>query len=234
VEPAYLKDPAKQTSLRSAISVPLRGQDGVMGALTLYSLRSDAFNQDHLRVLLAIRLKAGLTIENSLRFGHAKTAAENDELTGLLNAGSVFRLLSSEIAASAATHRRVAVLVLDLDGFKVANDLHGHMAGNRILQEVAAGLKQFCRRTDHVARMGGDEFVLVLPDADDLSIAGILGRIHELGPEAGMKTCGERLITISAGVAVFPKDGADAESLLEAADRQMYEAKRSRSNRRVA
>ena len=226
VEPGYLNDPQKITTLRSAVSVPLPGQAGVIGALSLYRLDPDAFNQDHLRVLRAISPKAGLAIENSLRFRSAKYAAEKDELTGLLNSGALFRLLSTELRDAADRNKPVAIIVLDLDGFKQANDLYGHLTGNRVLQEVALGLKECCRRTDHVARLGGDEFVLVLPDADEACVAAVLDRIRDLGPEAGTKVCGTPLITISSGVASYPADGVDPEVLLEKADHSMYEAKK--------
>ncbi|HVW87012.1 MAG TPA: HD domain-containing phosphohydrolase, partial [Bryobacteraceae bacterium] len=210
VEPGYLNDPQKITTVHSAISVPLPGQAGVIGALSLYHLRPDAFNQDHLRVLRAISPKAGLAIENSLRFQKAKYAAEKDELTGLLNAGALFRLLTGELRDAADRNTRVAIIVLDVDGFKQVNDVYGHLAGNRLLQEVAAGLRDCCRRTDHVARLGGDEFVLVLPDADTSSITAVLSRVASLGPEAGIKVCGKPLITVSSGVAIYPVDGLDA------------------------
>jgi diguanylate cyclase (GGDEF)-like protein/putative nucleotidyltransferase with HDIG domain len=226
VEPGYLNDPQKITTLRSAVSVPLPGQAGVIGALSLYRLDPDAFNQDHLRVLKAISPKAGLAIENSLRFRSAKYAAEKDELTGLLNSGALFRLLSTELRDAADRNSSVAIIVLDLDGFKQANDLYGHLTGNRILQEISHGLKDCCRRTDHVARLGGDEFVLVLPDADSACVAAVLDRIRDLGPETGIKVCGTPLITISSGVATYPADGVDPEILLEKADLSMYEAKK--------
>jgi diguanylate cyclase (GGDEF)-like protein/putative nucleotidyltransferase with HDIG domain len=232
VEPGYLNDPSKITSLSSAISVPLPGQSAVIGVLSLYHLKPDAFNQDHLRVLLAIRSKVGLAIENSLRFSRAKLMAEKDELTGLPNVGSLFRLLGQELQNAIERETSLAVIVLDLNGFKQANDTHGHLAGNRILQEVANGLLACCRHTDHVARMGGDEFVLVLPAADAETVSSAMRRIQELGPAAGMKVCGEPLVTISSGVAVYPQDGADAESLLEKADQLMYESKKEARRKR--
>ena len=233
VEPGYLKDRQKITNLRSAISVPLNGRDGVVAVLTLYHLAPEAFDQDHLRVLLAIRSKAGLAIENSIRYSRVAFAAEKDELTGLLNAGSLSRLLEQAIRESSARQGMLSVIVLDLDGFKQANDEYGHLAGNRVLQEIALGLTDCCRRSDYVARLGGDEFVLVLRDADPQNLTGILSRIQHLGPEAGMKACGARFISISSGVAMFPQDGRDAESLLETADLRMYEAKKESKTRRA-
>jgi diguanylate cyclase (GGDEF)-like protein len=234
VEPGYMNDPQKITTLRSAISVPLPGQSGVIGALSLYHLRPDAFTQDHLRVLLAIRSKAGLAIDNSLRFRRAKHAAEKDELTGLLNAGSLFKLLEEELKNAADQNATLAVVVLDLDGFKQANDVYGHLAGNKVLQEVASGLVDSCRKTDYVARLGGDEFVLVIIDAGPRDIDQLMARIQELGPEAGIKACGEPMITISSGIAMYPNDGLDAESLLERADQLMYDAKKESKRKRAS
>jgi diguanylate cyclase (GGDEF)-like protein len=234
VEPGYLNDPQKITALRSAISVPLPGQEGVIGALSLYRLEPDAFTQDHLRVLLAIRFKAGQAIENSLRFGRAKVAAEKDDLTGLLNSGSLFRLLGKELAKAARQATNVAIVMIDLNGFKQANDRHGHLAGNRVLQEVVSGLVARCRASDHIARLGGDEFVLVLPDASPENVAGVMVRIEGLGLEAGMKACGDSSITISSGVAAYPQDGADAETLLERADQRMYQCKKDSMKARVS
>jgi len=232
VEPGYLNDPQKITVLLSALSVPLPGQNGVIGALTLYHLRADAFTQDHLRVLLAIHGKAGLAIENSLRFRRARNMAETDELTGLLNAGSLFRLLERELRVGMERGKSVAVIVLDLDGFKQANDVHGHLAGNRVLQDVASGLRRCCRQSDHVARLGGDEFVLVLVDADSDQVSAVLRRIGELGPAVSLGVFRTPVVTISSGMAISPLDGKDGEALLEKADQRMYEEKKQSRRRR--
>jgi diguanylate cyclase (GGDEF)-like protein len=239
VEPGYLNDPQKITSLRSAVSVPLSGQNGPIGALTLYHLKPDAFDQDHLRILLAIRSKAGVAIENSLRFRLARHKAEKDELTGLLNAGSIFRLLEAELLKAQQKDRternsRVAVVVLDLDGFKQANDKYGHLAGNRVLQEIARGLVESSRLTDHVGRLGGDEFAIVAPGIDQENLSCLVKRLRSLGRTAGLAACGTPLIDISFGVALYPTDGTDPESLLERADQLMYEAKKENKRARAS
>jgi diguanylate cyclase (GGDEF)-like protein len=145
----------------------------------------------------------------------------------------LFRVLGEQIAGAEASKKNVAIVVMDLDGFKAANDRFGHLAGNRVLQEVAAGLTACCRVTDFVARLGGDEFVLVLPDVGDAEVAAILERIEHLGPEAGRMACGEPLISISSGVACYPRDGADPETLLERADNLMYQCKKLSKMRRA-
>ena len=90
VEPGYLNDPAKFSTLRSAVAVPLEGVNGVLGVLTLYHAESDAFTKDHLRILLAISSKIAVAIENALRFQRAESSATTDYLTDLPNARSLF------------------------------------------------------------------------------------------------------------------------------------------------
>ena len=225
VEAGYMNDPRLVTALRSAISVPLRSKDRIVGVLTLYSLRAAAFNADHRRILLAIAPRAGHAIENSLRFEMATNAADTDELTGLANARHLFAHLQQEVARSSRNSEPFAVILIDLDGFKNANDQYGHLAGNRILQAVSAGLRRNCRTGDMVARLGGDEFVLVLSDAGK-HVETTLARMEETMSTLAAEADCDAGITFSAGVSRFPEDGVDAETLLEKADERMYEAKR--------
>jgi diguanylate cyclase (GGDEF)-like protein/putative nucleotidyltransferase with HDIG domain len=225
VEAGYLNDESKVTPLRSAIAVPLICREQVVGVLTLYRLQTDAFTADHRRILGSISAKVGVVIDNALRFEQVQDAARTDELTGLLNSRSLFEYLSDEVNCSSQRKTPMAVLVMDLDGFKKANDEHGHLAGNRVLQTVAAGLRRSCRATDIVARLGGDEFVVVLPDPGEC-IPMMIERIHEVGQRAGDQIgC---MTSLSVGCAVYPDDATDAESLLEKADERMYEEKRLR------
>jgi diguanylate cyclase (GGDEF)-like protein len=198
-----------------------------VGVLTLYSLRAAAFTTDHRRILLAIAPKAGHAIDNSLRFEFATNAADTDELTGLVNARYLFAHLQQEVARNSRSGGSFAIVLLDLNGFKSANDRFGHLAGNRILQAVAAGLRQNCRAGDVVARLGGDEFVVVMPDAGkgvETTLTRMQATIQTLTLEASYAAH----ITFSAGVARYPDDGVDAEALLEKADERMYDAKRCR------
>jgi diguanylate cyclase (GGDEF)-like protein/putative nucleotidyltransferase with HDIG domain len=229
VESGYQNDPTKVTPLRSAIAVPLVCREQVVGVLTLYQLQSDAFTLDHRRILQNISAKVGVVIDNALRFEHVQDAARTDELTGLLNSRSLFEYLADEVALSAQRQVPMAVVVMDLDGFKKANDEHGHLAGNRVLQAVASGLRKCCRATDIVARMGGDEFVLVLSDPGDY-LPNLMERITEVGHRAAAEINHKTPLAISAGCALYPDDAIDAESLLEKADERMYEEKRRRKS----
>jgi putative methionine-R-sulfoxide reductase with GAF domain len=101
VESGYLADPTKVTPLRSAIAVPLQGRDQVVGVLTLYQLQADAFTQDHRRILLNISAKAGVVVENALKFEQVQDEARQDELTGLLNSRSLFEQLDQQVRSAA-------------------------------------------------------------------------------------------------------------------------------------
>jgi len=231
-EPGFVIDPKKYTPLRSAISVPLEGLQGVVGVLTLYHSERDAYNADHRRILLAISSKVALSVENALAFQQAENSATTDYLTELPNARSLFVHLDRELARCRRLNSSLAVMVCDLDGFKQINDRFGHLEGNRILRHFSKSLQGSCREYDYVARMGGDEFVLVAPglSGSAAQIRGIC--LNELANMAGREICGEDLLSVSVGFAFYPEDGTDAEKLLAEADRRMYMQKQQQQNRK--
>jgi diguanylate cyclase (GGDEF)-like protein len=122
----------------------------------------------------------------------------------------------------------LAVLLCDLDGFKQVNDRFGYLEGNKILKLVAGGLRDSCRETDYVARMGGDEFVLVLPTLRLQHLAAKVKVLETMVRDAGIAICGEPLLSFSISAVSCPEHGRDAETLLAEADRRMYLAKRVR------
>jgi len=222
VEPGYLADPTKISTLRSAISVPLEGVSCVVGTLSLYKAEADAFTQDHLRVLLAISSKVALSIENALKYQQAENSATTDYLTGLPNARSLFLHLDQELARCKRTNASVAVMVCDLDGFKAINDRFGHLEGNKVLRVFANALRNVCREYDYVARMGGDEFLIIAPGMTRDAAEEKAALLNDLAVSAGHEVCGEDLLSLSVGTAYFCEDGMDAEQLLAEADRRMY------------
>ena len=221
-----LNDPTKSSTLRSVLAVPLEGGDRVVGVLALYRIEPDSFIRDHLRILLAITSKIALSFENALKYRQAERSATTDYLTGLPNARSLFVQLDSELARCRRHRMSLAVVVCDLDGFKQINDRFGHLEGNRLLKSFAAKLKQTCREYDYVARMGGDEFVLILPGLRPEAIEDKKQHLQYLAAEAGREISGKDLLSVSVGHAFYPEDGADAEQLLSEADRQMFVQKR--------
>lgn len=154
--------------------------------------------------------------------------AHHDPLTGLANRHALHQALESALAQARIAASGLCLLYIDLDGFKATNDAGGHEAGDRLLQAVARCIERVLRRGDVAARMGGDEFVVLLPGCPDPSDAACtadairmcLSRIDPVMPDAG------RGIEASIGIACFPRDGQDTRALLAHADHAMYAAKR--------
>jgi diguanylate cyclase (GGDEF)-like protein/putative nucleotidyltransferase with HDIG domain len=236
VEPGYLNDSSKYSTLTSALAVPLEGLQGVVGVVALYHAEKDFFTSDQLRILLAVSSKMALAIENALKYEQAETFAVTDYLTGLPNARSLFLQLDREMARCKRDNTSLSVMVSDMDGFKQINDRFGHLEGNRVLQLFAHSLKETSREYDYVARMGGDEFVVIAPGITAEAAARKAEQMRELAQRAGREVCNEDILSLSVGRAIYPEDGLDAEKLLSIADKRMYLQKQtqpSRSNRRL-
>jgi diguanylate cyclase (GGDEF)-like protein/putative nucleotidyltransferase with HDIG domain len=234
VEPGYLNDPKKFSLLRSALSVPLTGQEGIVGVLTLYRADADAFAPDHLRILSGISSKIGLSFENALKYRAMEASATTDYLTGLNNTRALFVRLNHEILQCELKRSPLTVMVCDLDRFKAVNDRFGHSAGNRVLQAFAKGLTEINRDHDVTARFGGDEFVLVLPGMKADTVGDKILALSALASQVGRAVCGENIISASVGVASWPEDGVTADELLAEADRRMYGHKNSLKLKRPA
>jgi diguanylate cyclase (GGDEF)-like protein len=152
--------------------------------------------------------------------------AQYDALTGLANRTLFQDRLAQAIARAHRSERRIALLFLDLDRFKEINDSLGHEAGDRVLQETAARLRQSLREGDSVARLGGDEFTVVLEDvADADEVRGVAQKLMHAFAEPFRVDRQDLYVTPSMGIALYPADGADADSLLKHADTAMYQAK---------
>ena len=156
--------------------------------------------------------------------------ALTDPLTGLANHREFMHELEGEVARSSRTGRPFAILSMDLDGLKQINDRAGHLAGSRAICQVADALRISCRHIDTAARIGGDEFAVILPETNELAARELLTRVS-----AALAACpGEVPVSVSAGVAEHPRNGATAEELLGAADRLLYAAKGQRQHIQVS
>lgn len=233
VECGHLKDPQKFSVLRSALAVPLEGLNGTVGVLTLYRSEKDAFSRDNLRILLAISSKVSLSVENALKFRQAEDSATTDYLTNLPNSRSLFPRLENELARCRRENSMLTVVVCDLNGFKQINDRYGHLEGNRLLRQIGESLRANCREYDYVARMGGDEFVLLLLGKDQSAIAERIDEVSRIVWQAGSSDEIHDPVSMSVGAAVFPQDGSDADEILGEADRRMYKAKQAHKQERM-
>lgn len=232
VEASYLNDPSVFSVLRSALAVPLAEGDKVVGVLTLYRLEKDGFTEDNLRVLMAINSKLANAVSNALRFQQVESSAAIDVLTGLPNARALFTHLDLQVARCKVDETSLAVVVCDLDGFKTVNDRWGHLEGNRVLQLVSKGFRGTIRDSDYVARMGGDEFVIVLPNVDAGQIQSLTPRLEQAASRAGHDVTGTDVLSVSIGVALCPMQASTAEELITLADKDMYKRKAERKRRR--
>jgi diguanylate cyclase (GGDEF)-like protein/PAS domain S-box-containing protein len=155
-------------------------------------------------------------LEDNLRF-----QASSDSLTGLANHRRLFEVLNAEICRSQRTGREFSVLLLDLDGLKAINDRFGHAAGNRALCRLAQILTDCCRSVDTAARQGGDEFAVVLPESGITAAKLVARRICDLLAQ----DVEEPALSVSVGVASYPKDADTIGPLLYAADSALYAMK---------
>jgi diguanylate cyclase (GGDEF)-like protein len=163
---------------------------------------------------------------------HLFGLAHFDQLTGLPNRTLLLDRLNQAISVSNRTSREISILFIDLDGFKPVNDTYGHATGDRLLKEVASRLLFCLREGDTAARIGGDEFVVILLESDLDRAVLVAGRILEAlrtPYELGKKTISS--ISASIGIAVYPVHAADMDSVISAADSAMYIAKKSGKDR---
>lgn len=156
--------------------------------------------------------------------------ATHDSLTGLPNRKYFHDHLAETITSAIRYKQIFSVLYLDLDGFKTINDALGHAAGDQVIESTARRLEQCVRKGDMVARVGGDEFVVLLRDIDSIDVARVADKIIKILSDSFTIAADPLYITTSIGVASYPQDGDDAKTLIHNADSAMYEAKRNGKN----
>jgi diguanylate cyclase (GGDEF)-like protein len=153
-----------------------------------------------------------------------ESQANTDPLTGLGNLRALQRQLANLLDVHKRYRHPFAVLLMDIDGLKRINDSFGHPAGDRVLMQVAMSLRRSIRSVDTAARIGGDEFCVLLPEQDLKSAAKLAARLAT-AIEEEVAAPGEPNISVSIGVAAAPEHGDEAEGLIDTADRAMYRAK---------
>jgi diguanylate cyclase (GGDEF)-like protein len=198
----------------------------------LASSREPRLSPAFLRAARVLLEPAAVALDGALRFKRAEALSVTDDLTGLSNSRYLNLVLRRETKRASRSGRPLSLLFIDLDGFKRINDTHGHLFGSRALVEAAEVIRSSARETDVVARFGGDEFSLVLPDTGGEGAFAVGERIRErMAAHRFLAADGLDIhLTASVGVSTLPDAAASAEELMQAADSAMYRVKESVKN----
>lgn len=213
--------------LRSYIGAPLTTADGYnLGALCAVDSKPRRFTTTEIDVLS----KCAELVINQLEL---RTQANRDFLTGLHNRRSFMAGLERELARSLRNGQAATVALLDIDHFKHVNDTFGHPAGDRVLREFAGILEEECRQSDLIARIGGEEFAVLLPDSDLCSARSWADRVRKKIAEARFD--GDRTLSLTASIGITVIDGtiAEPDAIMASVDHALYEAKELGRNRIV-
>jgi diguanylate cyclase (GGDEF)-like protein len=219
---------------KHVLAIPLICGERILGVLEgiRESKNESSFKRSDIELLDALSLPLASALANAVRIAEAERLSQTDDLTKLHNARYLRQFLLNEIRRARRYGTSVTALFLDLDDFKQVNDLHGHLVGSHVLMEMAGVILSSVRDTDALARYGGDEFVIVLPDTG-VDLAGVVAeRIREKISQYTF-TGGRRLklsLTASFGVATFPIHASSPQQLIACADTAMYEAKAANKN----
>ena len=215
----------------SVVAFPLSCRGRRIGALIsldpLPSTKEPKIPSPMLRSIKVLLEPAAVALDNSLLLKRTEALSVTDDLTRLYNSRYLNLVLRRETKRASRSGRPLSLLFIDLDGFKAVNDKHGHLCGSRALVEAAAVIRGSARETDVVARFGGDEFALVLPDTGGEGAFSVGERILErIAAHKFLSREGLNIrLTASVGVATLPDVAASADELVQAADAAMYKVK---------
>jgi diguanylate cyclase (GGDEF)-like protein len=233
-DPRFAKrfDSETQFRTRSILCAPLVSRGRTIGVVQVINRRGGRFTQTDLDLLMTMVEPCAIALENAILFQRTEQLTITDDLTKLFNSRYLNVYIGREIKRCKRHGIPLSIIFLDLDGFKSVNDQHGHLAGSRTLTEVGSILAEAVRESDILARYGGDEFVVVLPETPPAGALVIAERIrraiaaHPFLREEGL----EARISASFGIASYPDHALTPEGLIQKADQAMYRVKEKDKN----
>jgi diguanylate cyclase (GGDEF)-like protein len=212
--------------IRSELAVPVLAGDEFLGVLNVESRQPAAFGGDELAILQAVAGQLAVALQNLEARRQLRELAIRDPLTDLYNRRFLNEVIGQEVAAARRYRRPLALLYVDVDGFRAVNNTRGHQVGDLVLRRVAKYLQENVREADYVFRIGGDEFLILLPETDG-EAEGVAKRLKQ-GIREAMSDVGVP-IGLSIGIAVWgPDEEFDLDTLIALADKRMYEDKQRR------
>lgn len=217
------------------VAIPLTSGKKTEGVILVdNAITHKPITQEDVKILTLFANQAGLAIENSKHYEYTKKLSVTDSLTGLYNHGRFQKLLSDEFGRAKRYKGNLSLLFMDIDHFKKYNDLSGHLAGDKVLRDLANILKKNARQLDIAARYGGEEFAIILPSTKKHAALKLAERIRKAVEKYNFENQ-ERLkshnLTISAGVSFYQDEMQLKEELIQKADQALYKAKSEGRNK---
>src|SRR5215831_643307 len=212
----------------SSIALPVVYAEQLLGVLYVESTEPSEFGEQEVLLLRTLADLFAGALHNAMAFQRAQEQAITDGLTGVKTHRFLMEALSSEWKRSTRANRPLALVLMDLDRFKFVNDFYGHLEGDVVLQRVGSILEEHCRRSDVVARYGGDEFVILMPETTVDSARQLASKLR--GWIASDPLLRDKNITASFGIAGFPIHGSTPQELIQVADSSMYLSKHQGGN----
>ncbi|MBS4031548.1 MAG: diguanylate cyclase [Clostridiales bacterium] len=228
----YEDDALFKEGIRSAVRIPIRVKDEIIGVFILNSRRPGNYSEQDLDILEPIVEHLALSLEKYLLFQQVSVLSLTDELTGLGNRRLLRQEMERELRRADRYDRNFSLLMADIDFFKRINDTYGHLDGDQVLKQLAEIVHDHVRDIDTCIRYGGEEFLVILPETDLDGAVAVAEKIRGTVEQAVFQIGRNKIqITVSLGIAVYPIHAVTDEALLQRADDALYHAKINGRNR---